>query len=213
MMKRVIAAAFAAVMAASLMTGCVKVVPIGGEGELTGEVEFNAADSVDTLWEEAVKEVNDNAQDLAEILNAGGDDVTTVGDQFGGVKKEDNAKGFSYMIKAEGAKITAIDKEAFYKTMELEIPGYTGSVKVVCEIGKYKSTALRDSLSAISFKDFKNQTEWSQIGKSLQKKIDAEVVTPVFDSLDAGATIDITGCFTADKKDSISISPVSITVK
>ena len=44
--------ATALILAASVMcmTGCVKVVKIGEEGQLTGDVEFNAGDNVADIW-------------------------------------------------------------------------------------------------------------------------------------------------------------------
>ena len=42
MRKRMLAAGLVAVMMTTCMTGCVKVVKIGQEAELTGEQEFNA---------------------------------------------------------------------------------------------------------------------------------------------------------------------------
>lgn len=211
MKKRILAASFAVVMAATLLTGC-KVVKIGEEGALTGEVEFNAADSVDGLWDQAVEEITGKAVDLSEVLEKGGTDLKALGEECGGVK-EDSATNYNYAVKIEGAKIKSVDKDSFYGTMELEVPGYTGSVPVICEIGKYKSKAVRDDLSFIHFKDFKNQTEWGAIGKNIQGKIDSDVVKPVYDDLAEGATIDIVACFAADKADSISLSPVSIVVK
>ena len=46
MRKRMLAAGLVAVMMTTCMTGCVKVVKIGQEAELTGEQEFNAVDNV-----------------------------------------------------------------------------------------------------------------------------------------------------------------------
>ena len=106
-----------------------------------------------------------------------------------------------------------MDKDGFYGTITLEVPDHTGSDTVTMEIGKYKSTAVSDGLSFVKFKDFKNQTEWSQFQKGFQSKVDSDVVQPVYDDLAEGATIDVIGCFTADSADKVDIVPVSITVK
>lgn len=54
MAKRLISTVLTVVMAAVLLTGCVKVVKIGHEGDLTGQKEFNPGDSVEAIWDSEV---------------------------------------------------------------------------------------------------------------------------------------------------------------
>ena len=69
MKKRMTALALAfALVSATMLTGCVKVIKIGEEGKYTGEVEFNAGDDVAAIWEDsALPELNENAVDLTEF--------------------------------------------------------------------------------------------------------------------------------------------------
>ena len=65
MVKRFVCAAMTVMMAATLFTGCVKVVKIGEEGALTGQVEFNPGDSVEEIWDSAVlPEFEEKAVDI-----------------------------------------------------------------------------------------------------------------------------------------------------
>ena len=64
-MKKKWIVVLALIVAAFSFGGCVKVVEIGHEGELTGEKTFNAAEDVEVIWvSKAVPELKENAVDL-----------------------------------------------------------------------------------------------------------------------------------------------------
>lgn len=213
MIKRFVCAALTVMMAATLFTGCVKVVKIGEEGTLTGNVEFNAGDSVEEIWDsQVIPECEGKAIDVTEVLTQANGALKSLGEACEG-KKTDSATYYNYCVKAEGATITAIDKDSYYGTMTLSIPGYEGDITVICQIGKYKNTSILDDMSFLNFADFKNQTEWGQINTSLLQKVDEAVVTPVYDDLQEGATVDLIGCFTGDNDKEMLITPVVLTVQ
>jgi predicted lipoprotein len=212
MTKRILCAALTVVMAATLFTGCVKVVKIGEEGSLTGEVEFNPGDSVETIWDsEVIPECEGKAVEIKDVLDTANGNLTGLGEEFDGLKTK-SATYYNYAVKVEGATITAVDKDSFYKTITLSIPDYEGDATVTCQIGKYKGSSIRDDMSFINFADFTNQTEWGQINTTMLEKVEETVVAPVFDDLTEGATIDLVGCFTADSKTDMVITPVVLTV-
>lgn len=213
MVKRFVCAAIAVMMAATLFTGCVKVVKIGEEGALTGEVEFNPGDSVESIWEsQVIPECESKAVDIAEVLNAAGGNLTGLGEEFDGLKTA-SATYYNYSVKTEGATITAVDKDSFYGTVTLSVPGYEGDAVVTLQIGQYKNSSIRDDMSFINFADFTNQTEWNQINTTMLEKVDETVVQPVYDQLVEGATVDLVGCFTADSANEMVITPVVLTVQ
>lgn len=213
MVKRFVCAATAVMMAATLFTGCVKVVKIGEEGALTGEVEFNPGDSVESIWEsQVIPECESKAVDIAEVLNAAGGNLTGLGEEFDGLKTA-SATYYNYSVKTEGATITAVDKDSFYGTVTLSVPGYEGNAVVTLQIGQYKNSSIRDDMSFINFADFTNQTEWNQINTTMLEKVDETVVQPVYDQLVEGATVDLVGCFTADSANEMVITPVVLTVQ
>lgn len=213
MVKRFVCAAAAVMMAATLFTGCVKVVKIGEEGALTGEVEFNPGDSVESIWDsQVIPECESKAVDIAEVLNAAGGNLTGLGEEFDGLKTA-SATYYNYSVKTEGATITAVDKDSFYGTATLSVPGYEGDAVVTLQIGQYKNSSIRDDMSFINFADFTNQTEWNQINTTMLEKVDETVVQPVYDQLVEGATVDLVGCFTADSANEMVITPVVLTVQ
>lgn len=201
------------VMAAVLLTGCVKVVKIGHEGDLTGQKEFNPGDSVEAIWDsEVIPECEKKAVDVSDILAKYDGKLTEMGEEFDGLKTK-AASYYNYAVKLEGAKIIKVDKDSFYGTVTLEVPGYTGKTVVTCQIGKYKNSSIRDDMSFINFSDFTNQTEWGQVNTSMLEKVEEAVVKPVYDDLAEGATVNLVGCFTADSNDAIVITPVVLEVK
>ncbi|MBS6722083.1 MAG: DUF2291 domain-containing protein [Clostridiales bacterium] len=213
MVKRFVCAATAVMMAVTLFTGCVKVVKIGEEGALTGEVEFNPGDSVESIWDsQVIPECESKAVDVAEVLNAAGGNLTGLGEEFDGLKTA-SATYYNYSVKTEGATITAVDKDSFYGTVTLSVPGYEGDAVVTLQIGQYKNSSIRDDMSFINFADFTNQTEWNQINTTMLEKVDETVVQPVYDQLVEGATVDLVGCFTADSANEMVITPVVLTVQ
>lgn len=213
MVKRFVCAATAVMMAVTLFTGCVKVVKIGEEGALTGEVEFNPGDSVESIWDsQVIPECESKAVDIAEVLNAAGGNLTGLGEEFDGLKTA-SATYYNYSVKTEGATITAVDKDSFYGTVTLSVPGYEGDAVVTLQIGQYKNSSIRDDMSFINFADFTNQTEWNQINTTMLEKVDETVVQPVYDQLVEGATVDLVGCFTADSANEMVITPVVLTVQ
>lgn len=213
MIKRILCAVLTVAMAATLFTGCVKVVKIGEEGKLTGEVEFNPGDSVEGIWDsQVIPECEGKAVEIKDVLDKANGNLTGLGEEFDGLKAK-SATYYNYCVKVEGATIAAVDKDSFYKTFTLTIPGYEGDTTVICQIGKYKGSSVRDDMSFINFADFTNQTEWGQINATMLEKVEETVVAPVFDSLEEGATIDLIGCFTADSKTEMRITPVVLTVK
>ena len=192
MAKRLISTVLTVVMAAVLLTGCVKVVKIGHEGDLTGQKEFNPGDSVEAIWDsEVIPECEKKAVDVSDILAKYDGKLTEMGEEFDGLKTK-AASYYNYAVKLEGAKITKVDKDSFYGTVTLEVPGYTGF---------------------INFSDFTNQTEWGQVNTSMLEKVEEAVVKPVYDDLAEGATVNLVGCFTADSNDAIVITPVVLEVK
>ena len=112
MVKRFVCAAMTVMMAATLFTGCVKVVKIGEEGALTGQVEFNPGDSVEEIWDSAVlPEFEEKAVDINEVLEKANGDLTSLGEEAGGVKTK-SATSYNYCVKLEGATVASVDASA-----------------------------------------------------------------------------------------------------
>ena len=193
-MKKTIALMLAAAMAAVSLTGCVKIIDKGTEGEYTGEVAFDAAADSSSDWAQVVTEITENATDLADLLN---------GDWDGKAKAvKVSAPVKEYESKANGKKNALI----------LDVEGFDGTVKV--QIGSiYSGTDVRDIQSVKNFESFTNQTEWSQYAKALNTELDTQVVSVLgIDDSVVGKTVTLTGA-AAKSGDEITLTPVSLTIE
>ena len=193
-MKKTLSLLLAGAMLACCLTGCVKIIDKGTEGEYTGEVAFDAAADSSSDWEQVVLEITEKAADLSELLAGDG-----VG-KASAVSVEAVVKEFE--SKANGKKNALI----------LDVEGYDGIVKV--QVGSiYSGTEVRDLQTVKSFESFTNQTEWSQYAKALNAEVDAQVVAPLgIDENVVGKKVTLTGAASASG-DEVTITPVSLTIE
>lgn len=215
MKKRVISLVAALVLAASAvsMTGCVKVIKIGEEGKLTGDVEFNAGDNVASIWDSnALPELEGKAVDLVQFLDESGGDFKSLVDQYGKYSMGTSGE-INYVVKGT-AVVEEVNQEKKAGYMVIKPEGYSGDVAVKIQIGSvYKGSSVRDSLDFIKFGDYKNQQEWAAVSQSLHQVIDETVVKAADPSSLQGKTIEFTGTFTASSDKEILITPVKLSVK
>ena len=193
-MKRTVLLLLLGVVVACTLTGCVKIIDKGTEGEYTGEVAFDAAADSSSDWEQVVSEITEKAADLTELLSADGVGKASAVSVTAPVKE--------YESKANGKKNALI----------LDVEGYDGTVKV--QIGSiYSGTEVRDLQTLKNFESFTNQTEWSQYAKALNAEVDAQVVAPLaIDESVVGKTVTLVGGASASG-DEVTITPVSMTIE
>ncbi len=195
-MKKKLSLIAAAALAVISLTGCgiVKVVPIGQEGQFTGEVAFDSSAESSNDWEQVVQEITGNAKDLAEILS--GDGIGSTGAAVSGT-----------------AKIAEFNTDTPKYFLLVEPEGVSGKTVKIQAGGVYSGTAVRDQQTVKGFESFTNQTEWSQYAKALNKEVDAQVVAPLaLDESAAGKTVTFVGAAVASG-DEITITPVSMTIE
>lgn len=212
MKKRLVALTLVLAMAAVTMTGCVKVVKIGQEGELTGKTEFDASSSVSDMWESAEANIEEKAVDLPEFLTEANGDLSSLADKYGKYSMGTSGS-ISYAVKGVGTvEEVNQEKKAGYMTVKLD--GYDGAEVIMLQIGDiYKGSSTRDTLDIINFGDYTNQEEWAAISQSLHQSIAENVVAPADPASLQGKTIEFTGTFTADDNAELLITPVKLTVK
>lgn len=212
MKKRMIALALTLTLAAStLLTGCgiVKVVKIGEEGKYTGDVEFNAGDDVEAIWEEsALPEMNENAVDLKEFLEESNGDLTALADEYGKYSMGDSGE-LSYVVKGSGT-VEEVNTQSQAGYMAIKLDGYNGTEVIKIQIGPvYKGSSVRDSLSFIKFGDYKNQEQWAAVSQSINEVVAKDVVEPAKPDSLQGKTISFVGAFTVSTGSSdVLITPV-----
>lgn len=195
------------------LTGCVKVVQIGHEGELTGNVAFNAASDVEGIWSsKAVPELTEKAVELPKLLQESNGKLNTVAKQYGHYSMGDKGE-LSYIVKGEGT-VTEVNREKKVGYMTVKLNGYDGPVVVKLQIGPvYKGSAVRDCLSFIKYEDYKNQVDWAKVSQAINETIDKDVIAPLDVATLQGKTISFTGCFTVSGEKEILITPVEVTAK
>ena len=178
------------------LTGCVKIIDKGTEGEYTGEVAFDASADSSTDWAQIVDEITGNAQELTAAIEAG---IPAEGAAVSGTGTISE-----FISKANGKKNSLI----------IALDGYEGDAVITMQIGSnYSGTAIRDIQTLKSFGSFTNQTEWSEYAKALNAEMDAQVVQPLgIDESAQGKKITFVGAATASGSD-VTVTPVSITIE
>lgn len=213
MRKRIIAVLIAMGLVMTTLTGCVKVVKIGEEGNLTGEVEFSASDNVGSFWEtQALPELTGKAVDLGEFLKEANGDLGSLADKYGKYSMGDSGE-LTYTVKGTGT-VTEVqtEKKAGYIAIKLE--GYDGSEEIKIQVGSViKGSSVRDALSFIKFGDYTNQEEYAAVSQSINDVIMEKVINPETASGLNRKTIEFTGCFTVKDDTTILITPVVLTEK
>lgn len=213
MRKKFLMVIMSAIVAITTMTGCMKIVKIGEEDKLTGEVAFNAGDNIAEIWDsEAIPDLNKNAVDLSDFLQESNGDLKSLVDKYGKYSMETSGD-ISYTVK-DTATVTDVNTEKKAGYIEVKVDGYTGPIKIRLQIGPvFKGSAVRDSIDFIKFQDYKNQVDFAAVSQSIHDLIKTTVIDKVDFSSIKGKQIEFTGCFTVDKEDLILITPVSLTVK
>lgn len=213
MKRRLVALCMIAALTMTTLTGCIKIVKIGEEGKLTGEVEFNAGDDVASFWDsQAIPELTEKAVDLGEFLTEAKGDLKSLADKYGKYSMGTSGE-LTYVVKGTGT-ITAVETEKKAGFMTITLDGYTGSETVNLQVGSViKGSSVRDSLSFIKFGDYTNQQEYAAVSQSVNNIIMEKVINPEKAAEMNGKTIEFTGCFTVDGNDIILITPVVLTEK
>ena len=189
------------------------VVKEGQEAQLTGEVAFNPTTVAQNFWKENAKDYFEkNAVDLNQLITEANGDFSTVASKYGNYSMGDSGE-LSFIVKGSGVVDTVKNKlRAGYLGV---IPdGYSGNVKFRLQIGPvFKGSAVRDSISLISYKDYKNQIEWAQVSVAFHDLILKEIISTVDMNSIQGKSVDFIGCFTVGRPSQLVITPVELTVK
>ncbi len=194
-MKKGILAVFAAAFLAVTLTGCVKIIDKGTEGQYTGEVAFDASADSSSDWTQISEEIAAGAAELTDILKGDGIGAETMAVKAAGTVKELITKGPKNILA-------------------LEIDGYDGAEEIQLQIGAvYSGTALRDIQTVKTFENFTNQTEWSQYAKALNAEMHAQVVEPLaIDESIVGKKVTFTGG-AVQSGSVVTITPASLAIE
>ena len=189
------------------------VVKEGQEAILTGEVAFNPTDEATNFWTNNAKEYFEkNAVDLNTLVSEAKGDFASVAGKYGHYSMGDSGE-LSFIVKGQGTIDLVKDKlRAGY--LSVKVPNLEDGIKVRLQIGPvFKGSAVRDSISLISYKDYKNQIEWAQVSVAFHELITRDILSKLDMKNLLNKEVEFVGCFTVGRKGLLQITPVELLVK
>ena len=171
------------------------------EQAVLGEA-FDPAVFVESIWaDKLVPAFENNSVDLATILSkietdangtASKESLAVIAKEYGLITV---GEAHVYMVKGSG-KITAVNTESSTGTVEIQLDGYQGPIKVQLFVGTRipsDETSVRDAVGFISFGDFKEQTEYGKVASEINKRVVSDVLGDVDKDNLIGKTITFSG--------------------
>ncbi|MCB0130769.1 MAG: DUF2291 domain-containing protein [Caldilineaceae bacterium] len=157
---------------ALLFSGCT-IVPIEEvEAQAASEV-FDPVGVVDGVWASEVRPaISTNAVDLPVVLNAIETDLEAGGNEYGLFV----GGAYNFMVKGSGT-IEEVLTESRNGTVVVKLDGYDGPAKIIVQVGPLiRGNSTRDATGLIAFGQFKDQTEFGQVSKELNKRVAEDVI-------------------------------------
>jgi predicted lipoprotein len=98
--------------------------------------------------------------------------------------------------------------------MDVDLAPNDGTLDLKLQVGPViKGTAIRDSLSFISFDEFENQIEFAKLANTMNKKACESALGTTEVKGMVGKEIEFIGYFTADGTEDVLVTPVTITIQ
>ena len=167
---------------------------------------FDVNAFVDSKWAEIEEYTNQNAnqiEDVALYLT----DKKACAEKYVS-KQVDEANAATFIVSGQ-AVILDVSRESKAGVMSIDIAPFDGTADAYVQVGPvYKNNTVRDAMPFLSFKDFKNQLTYGELGKTINSFIDKNIVTAADVDNHIGDQIDLVGIF--QDGDKIVITPVSI---
>lgn len=165
---------------------------------------FDPVTYVEGIWSsKLVPAFNEKAVDLSKVLSeiqvdangtASKDSLVPIATKYGLISV---GEAHVYMVKGTG-KVVAVNTETSLGTIEIQLDGYTGPIKILMYIGSRipsDETSVRDAGGFITFGDFKEQTEYGKIGSEINKRVLSEVLGNIDKQSLMGKTLTFEGAF------------------
>jgi predicted lipoprotein len=197
------------------------VVPIAEVEQVQKSEAFDPVIYVDKIWDsKIIPTINEKAVDLSLIMGemkpdsngfAEKDDLIAIAQKYGLITV---GEAHVYMVKGTG-QVVNVDTSSSTGIMEIQLDGYTGPIKVLIYIGPRipsDESSVRDAVGFINFGDFKEQTEYGKVGAEVNKRIIAQVLTPLNKDQLQGKTITFYGALTIRTFNLINIDLKKVTI-
>ena len=189
------------------------IVKEGQEATLTGEVAFDPTTEATNFWKEKSKAYFDeNAVDLTTLIEESQGDFASVASKYGHYSMGDKGE-LSFIVKGT-ATVKTIKTKLRAGYLGVSVDGIPDDYQLRIQVGPvFKGSAVRDSISLISYKDYKNQIEWAQVSVAFHDLILKQILSPIDLNATEGKQLDFIGCFTVARKGLIQITPVKLELK
>ncbi len=195
-------------MLTALLSACT-IVPIEEVEAQAKSEEFDPIAYVDAIWESEVRPaIIENAVDLPTVLNAIEADLETGGAEHGIFI----GGAYNFMVKGSGV-IDEVFTESKNGTVVVDLEGYDGPAKLIVQVGPLiRGNSVRDATGLIEFGEFKEQTEFGQVSKAINKRVASDVLGDVDLENLLGKTVNFDGTFSVSTINQTSIDLSEITV-
>lgn len=212
MTKKSLIASAAAVLFLIYAGASAVVVEEGQEAALTGEVAFNPTEEATKFWNEKAHDYFEKgAVDLKTLISEANGDFASVASKYGHYSMGDKGE-LSFIVRGEG-KINLVKNKLRAGYLGLEMAD-VDPYKVRLQIGPvFKGSAVRDSISLISFKDYQNQIEWAQVSVAFHELIVRDVLSKIDIEGSLDKQVEFIGCFTVGAQNTLQVTPVELVVK
>lgn len=162
-----------------------------------------AAYAAEVYETEVVPNIDENAVDLATLLDAIAADPDAAGAEYG---YQNGESPWSFPVRVTGT----VTEKVFGKVI-LEVEGVDPAITVGVQTGPaITGTAIRDAVGFITFENFKNQIDFAAVATALNEQTKATVLADIdWDAL-VGQEITVTGAFTDLSPSEVTITAIAI---
>ncbi|MCB0045485.1 MAG: DUF2291 domain-containing protein [Caldilineaceae bacterium] len=197
-----------ALLAVVLLSGCT-VVPIDEVEAQAASEEFDPVTFVDGVWGSQVQPaIVENARDLPTVLNAIESDLEAGGDEYGLFV----GGAYNFMVKGSGV-IQEVLTESRNGTVIVALDDYDGPATIILQVGPLiRGNSTRDATGLIEFGQFKEQTEFGQVAKELNKRVADDVIGDMDLTNLQGKQVDFDGTFSVSITNQTNIDLSEITI-
>ncbi len=186
------------------------IVPIEEIERLEASEAFDPTAYVEGVWEsQVVPAIVENATNLPEVLEAMEGDLNEAGEAYA----TGSASGaFNFVVQGQGT-IESVDTESRNGTAVIRVDGYSGPVQVIIQVGPLiRGDSIRDGAGFIAFGDFKDQTEFGQVSRELNRRVSEDVVADIDLTSLVGKSVNFIGVFTVRTTNQTNIDLSEITI-
>jgi predicted lipoprotein len=176
---------------------------------------FNPVEYVDSIWDETfIPAYLEESSDIVAVLSALSEDQITAVQKFG--LPQDSGESLPVFKVKGNANVLEYDDSSRNGLLLLDLCPYDGKVDISLQVGPVvKDTALRDSVSFISFTDVGNQLHFANLADELNNRMKQKVIEPLDLENIEGTTICFYGAIKLNEGQSLEtlvVTPVQIDV-